>query len=329
MNERLNWLTLAEKFASDGDIRAMRACAREIYEMDKSLADGPAIMAEAAIYLGKLDEAETLALNALTLEPNHIRGRLILGAVAAEKFELKEELKYFNSVVRDTKKAISTFDRFLQNHRRKFAFNRHEKTAKDLELQAETETEIALMQKILCKALSWMSNGLYLAGEPEMAAESLYEASELIDDDERAAELYSKHLFLRNYRELSPTYSKELASKYQEFFVGLTPYNHDKVNRVPEKKLRIGYISPDFRQHAVANFILPFLRDFDNDKFSVVCYQTGKTDAVTERLKRYHVSWRDLSGRSTRTSALTYPVTHKIAVFRLWHISLRLCSFQQ
>ena len=88
MNERLNWLALADKFAQDGDPRAMRACARELFELNKNKADVPAIMAEAALYLGKLDEAETLANAALELEPHHLRGRLILGAVAAEKFDL-------------------------------------------------------------------------------------------------------------------------------------------------------------------------------------------------------------------------------------------------
>ena len=303
MNERLNWLTLADKFASDGDPRAMRACARELFELDKTAADGPAIMAEAALYLGKYDEAEHMAQDALLLEPNHLRGRLILGAVAAEKFELKEELKILRGVIKEIKKAINTFDRFLQNHRRKFAFNRIEKTPKDIELQTETETQIALMQNLLFKALSWISNGLYLAGEPEAAADSLFEASDLTDNNERAAELYGKHLFLRNYRDLAPAYGKELAKKYQEFFVDVTPYNHDKVKRVVDKKLRIGYVSPDFRQHAVANFILPFLRDFDAENFSVTCYQTSKKDAVTERLKRHHVSWKDLSGRSPRTAA--------------------------
>ena len=303
MNERLNWLMLADKFAQDGDPRAMRACARELFELDKAKADGPAIMAEAALYLGKLDESETLARSALELEPNNLRGRLILAAVAAEKFELKIAVNAFQNVIKDAKKALSTFERFLQNHRRKFAFNLHEKTADDLKLQTQTEMEITLMQNLIYKACAWSSNSLYLAGEPETAADYLFEASELTDNNERAAELYSKHLFLRNYRDLSPLHSKELAQKYQEFLVNITPYNHDKVKKVLEKKLKIGYVSPDFRQHAVANFVLPFLRDFDNDKFSVTCYQTGKTDAVTERLKRHHVSWKDLSGRSARTAA--------------------------
>ena len=54
-------------------------------------------------------------------------------------------------------------------------------------------------RKNLVKALCWTADGLYLAGEAEAAAENLREASNLVDDAERAAELFSKHLFLRNY----------------------------------------------------------------------------------------------------------------------------------
>lgn len=302
MDERLNWLALADKFASDGDPRAMRACARELFELNKNKADGPAVMAEAALYLGKLDEAEVLAQSALELEPHHLRGRLILGAVAAERFELKEALDLLKGVADEAKKSITNFDAFIQKNRLKFAFNRQAKTEEDLKLQNQIETEISLMQNMLYKALSWVSNDFYLVGDPEAAAESLYEASELTEDNERAAELYSKHLFLRNYRDLSPTYSKELAKKYQSFFENITPYTYDNAKPVFDKKIRIGYLSPDFRRHAVANFILPFLRDFDTDRFSVTCYHTGKIDAVTDRLKRHHVSWKDLSGRTARTA---------------------------
>ena len=303
MNEKLNWLVLADRFAKDGDPRAMRACARELFDLDNKLADGPAIMAEAALYLGKLDEAEVLAQEALMLESSHLRARLILGGVAAEKFELKEELSILHKVIEDARKIIDRYDRFLQDYLRKISFRLREKTAKDLDLQKETETQIKLNQNILYKALSWIANGLYLAGQAEEAAEALHEASGLIDDNERAAELYSKHLFLSNYREMSPTFSKRLAATYQSFFNEIVPFNHDQVKRVPDKKLRIGYLSPDFRNHAVANFMLPFLRDFDSDKFSVTCYQTCKSDAVTDRLKRNRVSWRDLSGRSPKTAA--------------------------
>ena len=51
-DEKLNWLILAEKFAAGGNPHSMRGVAREIFDLDKNCADGPAIMAEAALDLG-------------------------------------------------------------------------------------------------------------------------------------------------------------------------------------------------------------------------------------------------------------------------------------
>ena len=38
------------------------------------------------------------------------------------------------------------------------------------------------------------------------------------------------------------------------------------------RPIRIGYVSPDFRQHAVANFIEPVLAHHDQSKFELYCY---------------------------------------------------------
>ncbi|WP_454925292.1 hypothetical protein, partial [Actinomyces gerencseriae] len=46
--------------------------------------------------------------------------------------------------------------------------------------------------------------------------------------------------------------------------------------RTFSRKLRIGYISPDFRLHAAAYFFMPLVRDFDDASFEVTCYATGK-----------------------------------------------------
>ena len=281
----------------------MRAVARELFDFDKKSAEGPAIMAESALYLGNLDEAEILANDALSLEKNNFRARLVLGGIFGEKFQLKDELKILGKVINDSHKLITNLKMLLQSHRRRYTFSKKNFTPEDELAQREVETKIFLANATLYKALCWISNGLYLAGEPIQASEALAEASNLTDDNDRAAELYSKHLFLRNYRDISPGVSKEIAKNYNNFFENVTPYAHDRKKFSAEKKLRIGYISPDFRNHSVANFLLPFLRDFDSDNFSIFCYHTGKKDAVTERLKRNKISWRDLGGRNERTSA--------------------------
>jgi predicted O-linked N-acetylglucosamine transferase (SPINDLY family) len=64
----------------------------------------------------------------------------------------------------------------------------------------------------------------------------------------------------------------------------------------PERRLRIGYLSGDFRDHAVAFFIEPLLASRDRAAFEVFCYQTfGKQDARTERWRALADAWYDVA----------------------------------
>jgi predicted O-linked N-acetylglucosamine transferase (SPINDLY family) len=67
----------------------------------------------------------------------------------------------------------------------------------------------------------------------------------------------------------------------------------------PERRLRIGYVSPDFREHAVSFFIAPLLRAHDRDAFEVTCYaNVERADAVTDRIRGLPDHWRDVWGVS-------------------------------
>ena len=91
----LGWVVLAENFSLDGDAKSMRTAAREIFDVDKNSAEGLALMAESALYSDNLDEAESFAGYALSVEPKHLRGRLVSGGVAAKNFKLRDQLKIF------------------------------------------------------------------------------------------------------------------------------------------------------------------------------------------------------------------------------------------
>mgnify|MGYP002624234309 CR=1 FL=1 len=299
----LNWVTLAEKFSIGGDPNSMRTVAREIFDLDKNSAEGLAIMAESSLYLGSLDEAESLAQYALSVDANHLRGRLVSGGVAIKEFRLNDQLKLLAGVINDAHAELKSLRAQLNAHNHRFAFNRRKKTSADDDFQEQLNKKIFITQSLLFKALCWSSNGLYLSGEPARAAAALAEASTLTDNSEQAAELYSKHLFLRNYRDVSAAQTNELARKYNDFFARLKPFAHDKKNLDANKKLHIGYISPDFREHALANFMTPLLTNFDADNFSVTCYSTGRKDAVTAKLKSLNVGWRDLIGKDALAAA--------------------------
>ena len=67
--------------------------------------------------------------------------------------------------------------------------------------------------------------------------------------------------------------------------------------REPEKRLKIGYVSPDFREHSVAYFFEPLLAEHDRSRFEIFCYAAGsQSDATTERLKNASGHWRVLEG---------------------------------
>jgi len=64
----------------------------------------------------------------------------------------------------------------------------------------------------------------------------------------------------------------------------------------PERRLRIGYVSPDFIHHAVAYFIEPVLAAHDRVRVEVFCYANATvSDAVTARLRVLSEHWRDIA----------------------------------
>lgn len=62
-------------------------------------------------------------------------------------------------------------------------------------------------------------------------------------------------------------------------------------------RLRIGYVSSDFRQHVAAHFFEPLLRAHDPNDFEPFCYSnTLSPDLVTARLKGLAAGWREIAG---------------------------------
>jgi protein O-GlcNAc transferase len=70
-------------------------------------------------------------------------------------------------------------------------------------------------------------------------------------------------------------------------------------DRDPERRLRVGYVSPDFYRHAAAHFLEPILRHHDPRQVEVFCYaEVAAPDAVTARFQSYAHAWRWTFGQS-------------------------------
>lgn len=66
--------------------------------------------------------------------------------------------------------------------------------------------------------------------------------------------------------------------------------------RDPNKRLRVGFVSADFRFHAIAFLVLPLLKARDAAQWEAFCYSsTRKADAWTEAWRAASDGWRDVS----------------------------------
>ena len=66
-------------------------------------------------------------------------------------------------------------------------------------------------------------------------------------------------------------------------------------DRDPDRRLRIGYLSPDLRRHSVAYFIAPLLLTHDRHEVEAICYASvQRPDAYSDELRAMADGWVDV-----------------------------------
>lgn len=75
-------------------------------------------------------------------------------------------------------------------------------------------------------------------------------------------------------------------------------------HKTPTKRLRVGLVSGDLRQHAVAFFLENLLQHSDTSRVEFFAYPTtSHDDAMTARLKSYCSGWKSLTGLNDEAAA--------------------------
>ena len=97
---------------------------------------------------------------------------------------------------------------------------------------------------------------------------------------------YDEAALLELARNWNTRHGVPLASKRQ-------PHPND---RSPERRLRIGYVSPDLRHHVMGILMLPVFRQHDHSRHEIVCYSSARsTDALTDMLQACADEWHDVT----------------------------------
>jgi protein O-GlcNAc transferase len=87
----------------------------------------------------------------------------------------------------------------------------------------------------------------------------------------------------------------------QAFSSEITPRENDKQ---PKRRLRIGYVGADFREHCQSLFTLPLFSNHDRERFEIFVYANlSRPDSVTERIRASVDVWRPILGTSDQAVA--------------------------
>ena len=133
-------------------------------------------------------------------------------------------------------------------------------------------------------------------GKLNEAIASYRRALQLMPDH---SQVHSNLVFAFNY---CPDYDAkalfEQVDLWQQRFAAplaksILPHAND---RSADRRLRIGYFSPDFREHVVGRNILPLFREHDHKQFEIICYSSLLAgDRFTDLFQSYADAWRNVA----------------------------------
>ena len=172
----------------------------------------------------------------------------------------------------------------------------------------EMANALALQEKCLKESdfvgrnyLSLGQSYLYV-GDINKAKAAYLAASSFLLERREKCEAYSSYLLCLHYD--STVADEQLFAehcKYKNLLSGKKPLCVSANS--PKKKIRVAYISPDFRRHVMCFFYQAFLRNYDKESFEVYCYCLNQEDEITLQFKHLVNQWRNLKGLASDEAA--------------------------
>lgn len=279
-------------------------------------ADGWHKLAVAHFDAGRLDEAASCCRRVLEIDPSHAKALANLGAVLHRQGARDEAARHYRgAIAADPALAPPHFSLgvlLLAEGRRDEAIEQMQRAVALDPGQAEWHAilgEACNKAFRTVEALSSLEAALRLAPESASAHEQLGCCLLEFGDVPRAVEQFrhavkwasipqteaSNLLFALNY--LFDGQPETIYAEHLAWGRGIARTMRSRAyanDPSPERRLRVGYLSPDFREHPLAYFIEPVLARHDRLRVEAICYSDNPgDDAVTARLRGHANLWRD------------------------------------
>ncbi|MGA3067044.1 MAG: tetratricopeptide repeat protein [Tepidisphaeraceae bacterium] len=143
-----------------------------------------------------------------------------------------------------------------------------------------------------------LGNALQAAGDMAGAVASYSRAAELdpTGDTFQNNYLYGLYFLADCKPEFIAGEHRRWNDRYARPLFDSTPHANE---RDPARRLKIGYVSPDFRNHCQSFFTLPILRNHRRESFEIYLYSSVLCpDDLTQTIAKYADVWRNVAGQS-------------------------------
>lgn len=234
---------------------------------------------------GHIEDATEIYKKALKLKPDCADVWNNMGNVLKEQSQIEDAIEHYKKAIQIKQDYAEAWNNLgsamFEQNRFKDAIDHYRHALK--------------LKPDYAEAWDNLGGALEVIGEFKQAIKSCRQALKYKPDYIKA---FSNLLYLLSYNVLcSPANILEEHKNWERIHGEkhkTHTFSHTK-SAISGKRLRIGYVSPDFRKHALSSFFEPILKNHDRKHVKVYCYSNvSKPDLVTERLKTLADEWRSI-----------------------------------
>jgi protein O-GlcNAc transferase len=262
---------------------------RRALELDSSIAEIHNNLAAVLLQTGAVQEAIALLHRAIALNPGYAMACNNLGSALLDTGQVQEAMAAFERAL-----ALQPTLALAQNN-----------LGTALKALGKVDESIVALRRALeldpaCElALTNLAHALHERGDLDEAlrlferAVALPRATPSAHSNRLAVLHYHPHSTLQSIAEAHRAYEQRHALQLRASW---QPHSN---SRDPDRRLRLGFISPYFGIHPVGFFLVRPLENLDRRQCEVVCYEDGaKTDEIHTRLRARAAEWHDVRGVS-------------------------------
>lgn len=310
----------ARRLLQAGRLREAEHCVEQIIAIQPRHAESLHLLAVVRARLGRRDEAIDLLRRAIAIENNPALHNE-LGAILKETGRAEEAIAEFRQAIAlkanyadahnnlgNALKAVGRLGEATAAYQDAIRFSpdhaeAHNNLGNAMMASGRMDEAIAAYRRAIAlfprmpKVHSNLGNALKEQGRLDEAIIEFRRAT-VVEPNEAA--VASNLVFALNFHH---KYDARFMSKIQEnwsrrhaepFRQYVQPHAND---RSAERKLVIGYVSPDFRDHVVGRNLVPLFQHHDHRQFEIVCYsQVLRPDAMTKAFQQRADRWRNIVG---------------------------------